>query len=188
MNGFCQPQKVLPNRCLPNPNKLLNMKGFPITVVHQWKSTRAFSTGKGPRGCKQCLLCDLFAVLLTLHGFSAFQSPTLTTHICVPAHICLPIRFTFPWTSRAIIFQVLSKNVFIFHWEPGQCCSVRIKKRIKGSGNRMWTCLCMCVGRWAAVSHLGMDTSCRYRCQPAGVLAREDKHCDTKHKPCTVLS
>lgn len=46
----------------------------------------------------------------------------------------------------APLFPKSFQKMFIFHWEPGQCCSVRIKKRIKGSGNRRWTCLCMCVG------------------------------------------
>lgn len=35
--------------------------------------------------------------------------------------------------------------------------------------------VCVCA---LAVSHLGTVTSCRYWCQPAGMLAREDKHCD----------
>ncbi len=147
MNRFCDSlTKSCPMHVCQTQISFQTLRVFPITEVHQWKSTRAFSTGTGPRGCKQCLLCDLFTVLLPLHRFSAFQSPETHYHVCVPAHICLPIRFTFPWTSRTIISQVLSKNVFIFHWEPGQCCSVRIKKRIKGFGNRRWTCLCMCVG------------------------------------------
>lgn len=125
----------LPNTCLPNANKLVEI--FPITVAHQWKSTRAFYTSIGPRGAN-----NVYSVTHSERcpHYEAFQSPD-THYPCVLAHICLPFRFTFPRTSHAIISQVPLKNVFIFHWEPGQCCSVRITKRIKGSGSRRSVCV-----------------------------------------------
>lgn len=185
MNRFCDSlTKSCPMHVCQTQISFQTLRVFPLQKCINGKVPGLSQPVRAQGGANN--VCSVTCSRCCSHctDFQPFNPPKLTSHVCVPAHICLPIRFTFPWTSHTIISQVLSKNVFIFHWEPGQCCSVRIKKRIKGFGNRRWTCLCMCVG-YLAFGHGYKLPLLMPTCWHVGTGRQTLRH---RHKPCTVLS